>query len=75
MAELLIAAHADVNHQEVNGIAALHTAVFHLRHEIVRMLIAAGADVNRANNQGKTPIFFAVKDSPIAQLLIKAGAK
>ncbi len=45
--------------------------------QIVQLLIDRGADVNRANSQGKTALQAAreAKNNSIAQLLIKAGAK
>lgn len=46
---------------------------------IVRAMIEAGADVNKANDAGITPLFFACLkpdiDTGIPQMLIKAGAK
>lgn len=75
LAELLIAAHAHVNHRNVWGWSPLHQAVQNVRLEIVRLLIAHGADVNLANNLGKTPIYYAANDAAMKQLLIEAGAK
>ena len=75
LGKLLIAAHVDVNHRNVDGWSALHFAAHHLRYEFVKELIAAGADVNVANKLGRTPISYAPNDAPIRQLLIAAGAK
>lgn len=74
LAELLIAAHADVNHRNVDGWSALHFAAYHLRYEFVKVLIVAGADVNLPNKLGKTPLALAPNDA-MKQLLIDAGAK
>jgi ankyrin repeat protein len=74
LGKLLIAAHVDVNHRNVEGWSALHYAAHHLRYEFVKVLIAAGADVNLANKLGRTPLSLA-KDDAIRQLLIEAGAK
>ncbi|MEZ0259568.1 MAG: ankyrin repeat domain-containing protein [Alphaproteobacteria bacterium] len=41
--------------------------------EIAPLLIAAGADVNRQNDVGMTPLFFA-RDMVIAQMLLDKGA-
>ena len=75
LVELLIAAHVDVNHRNVDGWSALHFAARHLRYEIAKVLIAAGADVNLANKLGKTPILEAPNDAAMRQLLVAAGAK
>lgn len=75
LGKLLIAAHVDVNHKNVEGWSALHYAAHHLRYEFVKVLIAAGADVNLANKLGRTPISYAPNDAAIRQLLIAAGAK
>ena len=74
LAEMLIAAHADVNHRNVVGWTPLHQAVENVRPQIVRLLIAHGADVNLKNKLGKTPLYYAKNDA-IRQLLISAGAK
>jgi ankyrin repeat protein len=51
LVELLIAAHVDVNHRNIDGWSALHFAARHSRYEIVKVLLAAGADVNLARRQ------------------------
>ncbi len=75
LGKLLIAGHVDVNHRNVEGWYALHYAAHHLRYEFVKVLIAAGADVNVADKLGRTPISLAPNDAAIKQLLIEAGAK
>ena len=75
LVELLIAAHADVNHRNVDGWSALHFAAHHSRYEFVKVLVAAGADVNLPNKLGKTPISEAPNDIAMQKLLIEAGAK
>ena len=57
LGELLIAAHAAVNHRKDNGEPPVGTAIFHMHYEFAKMLIAAGADVNLADKDGKTPLF------------------
>ena len=74
LAEMLIAAHADVNHRNAYGWSPLHQAVENVRPEIARLLIANGADVNLENKLGKTHLSFASNDA-MRQLLIAAGAK
>lgn len=74
LAEMLIAAHADVNHRNVRGWSPLHQALENVHPEIVRLLIAHGADVNLENKLGKTPLDYAPNDA-MRQLLIDAGAK
>jgi len=58
MAQLLVTRHADVNHQNSQGQCAL-TYVFFIRaneqRDIVRPMLAAGADVNALDHQGCTP--------------------
>jgi ankyrin repeat protein len=52
--KLLIAAHADVNAKDERGDTALHGAVYRGYNEVVRALIAAGADPYLANAAGKS---------------------
>ena len=75
LAELLIAAKADVNYRDPDGDAALHFAIETDRLEIVRLLIAHGADVNMANRRGQSPLFVAGRNPEMQRLLIEAGAK
>ena len=74
LVKLLLAAHVDVNHQNVWGWSSLHQAVTNDRPVIARLLIAAGADVNLVNKLGNTPLFMAPNDA-LRKLLIEAGAK
>ena len=74
LAELLIAAHADVNHRSALGDTPLLQAVSDEHLDVARLLIANGADVNLANNFGKTPLDY-VDEAAMRQLLIDAGAK
>ena len=63
------------------GLTALHYAVnrgvvyIPQNLEIVRMLIEAGADINKLTNDGRTPLRFAAMGHPEAtKILIDAGA-
>ena len=71
---LLIDAGADVD-----GSAALWTAIDHGRTEVVRLLVEAGADVNPKDpwNQGSSFLTLAkISGNPeIVQILVDAGAK
>ena len=44
--------------------------------EVVRALVAAGADINKANNNGVTPLITASEQDhlPVVQYLVTAGA-
>ena len=53
--KLLIAAHADVNAQDLRGNTALMGAVYRGWNEMVRTLIASGADPYLANKAGLSP--------------------
>jgi ankyrin repeat protein len=75
LAEMLIAAHADVNHRNAFGWGALHQAVKNGRLEIAQLLIAHGADVNMTNNLGNTPFYYTRNNAAMKQLLMAAGAK
>ena len=51
-------------------------AAYHEHEDMVRILIDAGADLNRLNDRGQTALVCAVfrDNEPIAQALLKAGA-
>ena len=54
----LIASGADVNMRKADdGSTPLHVAVFVCNIEIVKVLLAAKADVNAKDNKGQTPVF------------------
>jgi uncharacterized protein len=67
---------ADVNSVAVDGTTALHWAVHHDDAALVELLVAAGADVKRANRYGVQPLWLAaVNGSPkVVTLLLRAGA-
>jgi hypothetical protein len=55
----------------------LHRAAYHGHKEIVELLIAKGADVNAKDDDGKTPLNWAIdfKKTETADLLRKHGGK
>ena len=80
IAELLIAAGADVNAKDGWEWTPLHIAASKSHKEIIELLIAKGADVNALNDKGDTPLDLAMPDSPfdsteLADLLRKHGGK
>ena len=54
----------------------LHSAAAGLHHEVCRVLIAAGADVNATQRNGFTPLHAAAQhgDDELVELLLSAGA-
>ena len=70
---MLLAANADINHKDNGYKSPLTAAMFHLRHDFVRMLIRHGVDVNQEGRPGQKPLYFS-KDAAMQKLLIDAGA-
>ena len=72
----LIAAGADVNAADKDGITALSFAVYNEQTEVAKMLIAAGADVNAADKDGGTALHDAALKvhAEIVAILLAAGA-
>ena len=64
-AQLLIAAHADVNQTTRYGWTALLTAVQNRHYRLAAYLLDHGADPNIANNGGWTPLYIAVDNRNI----------
>ena len=76
--EMLIAKGADLNAKAGGvGETPLHQAAMTGHKEIVELLIAKGADVNAEEDEGKTPLDYAIigKDTETADLLRKHGGK
>jgi ankyrin repeat protein len=72
----LLESKADLNAAQVDGMTALHWAVFHDDAELAERLIKAGADASAANRYGVTPLSIACTNgnAAIVQLLLEAGA-
>ncbi len=67
---------ADVNGTQVDGMTALHWAVYHDDSVTTSVLVKAGADVGAANRYGVTPISLAAtnRNADVVRLLLDAGA-
>jgi ankyrin repeat protein len=72
----LLAARADVNEAQADGMTALHWAVWHDDPTLVRKLLRAGAKANSANRYGVTPLSLACTNGSgeIVEQLLDAGA-
>ena len=72
----LLDARTDVNAPQVDGMTALHWAVYNDDAETARLLVRAGANVNAANRYGVPPLSLAATNGNAAmvKLLLEAGA-
>ncbi len=72
----LLDAGADVNATQVDGMTALHWAVYNDDVATARMLVRAGAKVNAANRYGVPPLSLACTNgnAEVVKLLLEAGA-
>jgi ankyrin repeat protein len=72
----LLAARADVNAAQADGMTALHWAAFQDDVDLAKMLVRAGANVKAANRYGVTPLSLACTNGNAAmvEMLLKAGA-
>jgi ankyrin repeat protein len=76
IAMLLIDKGADVNATDRNGgMPVLLFAIDAKQPDVVRALLAKGADPNKPNSQNRTPLQTAVGSPEMMQMLINAGAK
>src|SRR5262249_19788913 len=70
----------DLNVRSKNGWTALVIAAFNGRRELVSRLVTEGADINRTNWRGTTPLMYALEnyrrtgDASVFQLLLNAKA-
>src|SRR6266540_3350128 len=66
----------DVNASQVDGMTALHWAVYHDDLQTATLLLDAGANAKAANRYAVTPLSLACTNgnTAIAELLLKAGA-
>jgi ankyrin repeat protein len=73
----LLAAGAQVNAQDKNGITALMAAALEGHREIVELLLANGAGVNAKTNDGETALIYASirGDRRVVELLLARGAE
>lgn len=86
IATALIEAGADVNHrapsgggyvsQQTDGGTALHLAAREYSHELVALILRAGANPNAIDDDGATPLHKSVfnSDLRVAEMLISAGS-
>jgi ankyrin repeat protein len=76
VAGLLIGAGADVNGGDAQGWRPLHLAAANANLDSIKALVAQGAEVSAANNEGKTPLAVATEKShrEAAALLRRFGA-
>jgi ankyrin repeat protein len=74
--ETLLKGGADLNAAQVDGMTALHWAIWRDDRETSRRLVQAGADVNVANRYEVRPMSLACAngDAELVELLLKAGA-
>src|SRR5262245_45206426 len=72
----LLAAGLDVNAAQVDGMTALHWAVYNDDAEMAGLLVRSHANVNAANRYGVPPLFLACTNgnAALVRLLLDAGA-
>ena len=76
LVNLLIKHNADVNVKSATGSTALHSACAWDQKLITELLISSGANVDAIDNNGQTPLFFAVMYglTEIVQILLRHKA-
>jgi hypothetical protein len=77
LANMLLAAGADINFVDYYGNSPLHLSAFCHRESITSMLLSEGAQVNLRNNQGFTALHVAVfvrAPLPLIEMLLSKGA-
>jgi len=69
----LIAAGAQIDIADENGMQALHIAVYRSRLSVVKFLLEKGARIDAVDDEGWTPLHY-VDHLPVAEFLLEAGA-
>jgi len=66
----------DVNMVDVSGWTALHTAIYHGHHNVIKWLLKYGANVHVRDKHGNSPLKIAVEtdQNKIIELLVQTGA-
>ncbi len=76
--QALVKGGADVDERDSDGMTALHWAVLAHHPEVVKALLAAGANANAVDHFGYTPLLYAATvdfgDAETVTMLLKAGA-
>lgn len=74
--EALVAAGADINHQDPSGKQAIHRAVNLHQTEQLEWLLANGANPSAADHEGLTPLLMTARtgQTDFVRILISAGA-
>jgi uncharacterized protein len=72
----LLGSGADVNATQVDGMTALHWAIYNDDAEVAGLLVRSRANVNAANRYGVAPLFLASTNgnANLVKLLLDAGA-
>lgn len=67
---------SDVNAAQVDGMSALHWAVYHDEPVAAKLIVQAGANIKAANRYGVAPLSLASQNgnAEIVELLLSAGA-
>ncbi|RUP07975.1 ankyrin repeat-containing domain protein [Jimgerdemannia flammicorona] len=55
----------DADIRDDDGVTPLHYASFHRHHQLARVLLAGGADINGKNNRRQTPLHYAVMNGDL----------
>ncbi len=68
---------ADVNAKQVDGMTALHWAVYHDVLNAAKLLVKAGANVKATNRYGVAPLSLACENgnAELVELLLSAGSR
>ena len=75
--DLLLQNAETANLADIRGVTALHNASASLSKSVVEFIVHHGANVNQADNMGKTPLHYATKNKDdgvsVTEFLIKNG--